>query len=153
MKFQSSTGNSFELQIIGYQFPEITDGDYDANWMIIQVHVTNRDGTWTARDASMLTWEVSTLARWLKYRDQTYSRTQTCGFIEPNLEFRFSDDGDTLTIFFDLELRPDWIRDKYNFDGDVSVDFAIAELDLINSARELEQQLLQFPIRGNVARR
>ena len=54
MKLQSKNGNSFSLEIVGYQFPEITDCDYDSNWLVIQIAVTNPDGTWTARDPSCL---------------------------------------------------------------------------------------------------
>ena len=148
MKLQASNGNSFELRIIGYQFPDKTDCKYDANWLIIEIEVAHPDGTWRARDPSRLTTEVATLSRWLRHHNQTYNKTQDCGFIEPNLEFRFSDDRETLSVYFDLELRPDWIPDKYHFDGDVFIDFPMAEIDLQTAANELDKQLLQFPERA-----
>ncbi|MCP4194784.1 MAG: hypothetical protein GY768_29620 [Planctomycetaceae bacterium] len=148
MKLQASNGNSFDLQIIGYQFPDNTDCEYDANWLIIDIDVIHPDGRWRVRNPSMLTTEVATLSRWLRHHNQTYNKTQSCGFIEPNLEFRFSDDRETLAVYFDLESRPDWIPDKYNFDGDVFVDFPTAQLNLQSAADDLDRQLLQFPERG-----
>ena len=40
-----------------------------------------------------------------------------------------------------------WIPDKYNFDGDVFLDFPMTEIDLQTAANELDEQLLQFPVR------
>jgi hypothetical protein len=51
-------------------------------------------------------------------------------------------------VYFDLESRPDWIPDKYDFDGDVFVDFPLDEINLQNAADELDRQLVQFPERG-----
>ena len=147
MKLQASNNNSFELQIAGYQYPGNTDCEYDANWLIIEIDVTHPDGTWRGRDPSMLTTEVAALARWLRHLSQTYN-TETCGFIEPNLEFRLSDDRDTLSVHFDLESRPDWIPDKYNFDGDVFVTFPVSEVNFQDAANDLDRQLLQFSERA-----
>ena len=148
MKLQASNGNSFELRIVSYQFADTAGCEYDDNWLIIEINVAHPDGAWRARDPSMLTSEVATLSRWLRHHNQTYNKTQTCGFIEPNLEFRFSDDRETLSVYFYLESRPDWIPDKYDFDGDVFVDFPLDEINLQNAADELDRQLVQFPERG-----
>ena len=96
----------------------------------------------------MLTTEVATLSRWLRQHNHTYNKTQSCGFIEPNLEFRFSDDRKTLSVYFDLESRPDWIPNKYDFDGDVFVEFPVANLDLRAAADDLDTQLDEFPERA-----
>ena len=148
MKLQASNGNAFEMRIIGYQFPDMTDCEYDSNWLIIEIDVIHPEGRWRARDPSMLTTEVATLSRWLRNHDHSSKKPRSCGFIEPNLEFRFSDDREALRVYFDLESRPDWIIDKAHFDGDVFVDFPIAELDLKTAADDLDCQLRKFPIRG-----
>ena len=152
MKLQSSNGNSFELRILSYQFSDSAGFKYDDNWLIIEIDVTHPDGAWRARAPCMLTTEVATLSRWLRHHNQTYNKTQTCGFIEPNLEFRFSDDRETLSVYFDLESRPDWIPHKYDFDDDVFVDFPMAEINLRNAADELDRQLVQFPDRARKSR-
>ena len=147
MKLQASNGNAFEMRIIGYQFPDITDCEYDSNWLIIEIDVIHPEGRWRGRDASMLTTEVTRLSRWLRTCDHSSEKPRSCGFIEPNLEFRFSDDRDALTVYFDLESRPDWIMDKEHFEGDVFIEFPRAELDLKTAADELDDELRKFPIR------
>ena len=147
MKLQASNGNAFEMRIIGYRFPDMTDCEYDSNWLIIEIDVIHPEGRWRARDPSMLTTEVATLSRWLRTYDHSSKKPRSCGFIEPNLEFRFADDREALAVYFDLESRPDWIMDKDHFEGDVFIEFPRAELDLKTAADELDDELRKFPIR------
>ncbi|MFN9878219.1 MAG: hypothetical protein ACK56D_02645 [Planctomycetota bacterium] len=148
MKLQSSNGNSFDLRILGYQFPQIHDEPYDANWLFIEIAATHPNGSWRAQDASLLTFEVSALSEWLRRYDQTDHPNQCCEFIEPNLKFRLSDDRATLSVYFDLELLPDWIPDKYDRETELFIEFPVAELNLQSAADDLDKQLLQFPERA-----
>lgn len=55
----------FHFQIVGYEFPQVTEG-YDANWLMITMEAANEQGTWTRRCACLLTWEVTWLIHWLE---------------------------------------------------------------------------------------
>jgi hypothetical protein len=58
MKLNSSNGNSFQLRIIGYEFPDIKDDYYDSNWLMIQIDVISSEITWRATFPSIITFEV-----------------------------------------------------------------------------------------------
>ena len=49
---------SVRLSILRYQFPHITTGEYDANWLIIRGHVSLDDRSWTFSDPSLTTFEA-----------------------------------------------------------------------------------------------
>ena len=57
-------GEMFQLDIVDYQFPEIEDG-YDANWLVVEVEVSNELGSWKKQDPCVLTWELHWLSKWL----------------------------------------------------------------------------------------
>lgn len=67
MKLTGIQDTTFSLSIIGYQFPEIQEHTYDANWLLVAIDVTSPHGSWQATDPSLETFELAALAAWLKW--------------------------------------------------------------------------------------
>ena len=100
---------SLRLSIVRYQFPQITKGEYDANWLIIQGRVSIDDRSWTFRDPSLTTFEVRALAEWLEGLARGEDVLPYCAFIEPNLQFeRIS--GQAIRVSFALESALPWAK-------------------------------------------
>ena len=45
MHLKNASGESLRLTIIGYQFPEITEEYYDANWLLVSIEATLDKGS------------------------------------------------------------------------------------------------------------
>jgi hypothetical protein len=82
-----SSGARFELKVLGYQFPHITDEPWDANWLSIQVSVDSARGSWSASDPSLVTADVAEIADWLLAIADGGSAADRLDFLEPNLSF------------------------------------------------------------------
>ena len=137
---------SLRLSILRYQFPQITTGEYDANWLIIRGHASLDDRSWTFSDASLTTFEVRQLADWLDSLARGDEVEPQCDFIEPNLQFERNSDK-TIRVSFALESAPPWAKpdDSWNEHGfEVLID-----KHLKTAAEQLRAQLRAFPERGD----
>jgi len=152
VKLVGSDGQSMELTIQGYQFPEHATAKYDSNWLIVAVEVSNPRGAWRASDPCLLTYEVARLAEWLEAVAEGGEPSPQVGFIEPNLEFHVVQrkGGRVLRVLFGLELRPTWAQSDLEWAEEVSVEFPIGDLDLQEAAQDLRQQLRRYPQRAAV---
>jgi len=135
-----------ELRIINYQYPEITVGGWDSNWLNIYIKVQSRLGHWQAVDPSLTTWEVQRLINWF---EALSSNIQHCDsyqeFTEPNLSFELLNENVTalrmLRIKFDLELRPQTANDDIDYFVDCIVDNDVFK----RLADDLKNELKNFP--------
>lgn len=154
MKLESSTGMSFGLEIVGYQFPHLQTEEYDSNWLMIRIDVSHPKGDWTSTDPSLLTYEVARFAEWLEAIHIGESVQSVIGFIEPNLEFHLITTGDgeskALRVCLQLEARPAWAKAGAVGECDLWVEFPLVEIDLEAASRQLREQLQQFPQRARV---
>ena len=139
---------SFELLIVGYQFPELADAEYDSNWLNVKIIVRHPEGDWSARDPALLTYEVQELAEWLRAVGSGGRETQEMAFLEPCLSFRVRS-GDKRTDELEIELayefRPPWAKD---IDESATMLFPLNEVDLFTAAESLEHQLSKYPQRA-----
>ena len=99
------TGSSrFNLTVLGYQFPSLTPhtDPYDANWLMVKLHVNTDAARWTLIDPCLLTSELRALAEWLSRVAEREPRVVTgvtygqrgmdaLTFIEPNVAFSVAD--------------------------------------------------------------
>src|SRR5262245_43472807 len=92
MRLTLADGTSFTLTISGYQYPELSTASYDSNWLMIRIDAANSQGTWSATDPCLLTYEVTRLADWLDAIAAGTVTKAACGFIEPCLLFRLNED-------------------------------------------------------------
>ncbi|MGJ8733644.1 MAG: WapI family immunity protein [Cellulophaga sp.] len=66
MIFQGTNNQTVELRIINYQFPKITNCEYDSNWLLIYSNEKSDFGNWQYTDPSLLVKEVLEIIDWLK---------------------------------------------------------------------------------------
>ncbi len=89
MIFNGINDQSVELRIINYQFPEITNCEYDSNWLLMFLKVESRDGNWEIVDPFLLVRELKTMIEWFeKLSHDVETDSSSLVFIEPNLEFK-----------------------------------------------------------------
>ncbi|NLG96567.1 MAG: hypothetical protein GX491_04320 [Chloroflexi bacterium] len=135
--------SSFQLTILGYQFPDAEGEQYDANWLIVRVDVESPRGSWTATDPCLLTYEAAQLAEWIEKVAQGEPVQPGMKFLEPALLFRLTNEGN-LRIYFSSFLRPEWAQE-----GEAPfLEFPVSQVDLAAAARDLRVQIRRYPQRA-----
>jgi hypothetical protein len=151
MRVCGPDGQSLELRVLRYQFPQPSDNEYDSNWLMIEGVVSHPRGGWSFCDPCLLTDEVARLADWLDALGQSESCATEMGFLEPNLSFaliRPPGGNGVLRVYFDLESRPHWAPAPTAGRSDLWVEFPVLEAGLREAARELREQLARCPERA-----
>ncbi len=155
----STNNSSFNLTILGYQYPDAAGEPYDANWLSIHVEAGGPEGEWTGTDPCLLTYEATRLADWLEAVANGKEAPPALSFLEPVLLFRLVDGaaGKTLRVHFGNLINPSWRRLEQPQGGgqrvecpDLWLDFPVAEVDIASAARELRQQVKRYPNRAEV---
>lgn len=152
MHLENSSGESLELRVLGYEYPDVKDDKWDSNWLNIEITVNHKNGTWVTTDPCLLTFEISKIADWF---EQLYISTDQVKpkleFVEPNLVFNLITVGNkfVIRIYFELEVRPPWRPAKTMKKPmkDLWVDFPLDEIDLSKAMHSLRLQLDRFPER------
>ncbi len=138
----------FELLIVGYQFPELAEAEYDSNWLNVKITARHPEGDWSAVDPALLTYEVSELADWLRAAGAGRLETRAMAFLEPCLSFKVRsgiERTDELELELAHEFRPPWAKD---IDQSATMLFPLNEIDLTSAAYSLEHQLANYPQRA-----
>lgn len=148
MKLYNLTGESCELQVIGYQFANQAqiDNIWDLNWLIILIRVQHSQGFWEAQQPCLLTKEVLALRNWLMSILEKKPTQRTLEFIEPHLVFQYQSLSQTLRLFFETGFRPSWMP----WDGimqDLWIDVPIEGSSIKNCIYKLDQYLHAYPPR------
>jgi len=91
-----ASGDALELHVVGYEFPDVVDDDYDSNWLVIAGTVSHDGRSWSFREPCLLAGEALALAEWL-----SSPSTAPPAFIEPLLEF--AHDGEVLRVSLGAE--------------------------------------------------
>jgi hypothetical protein len=149
MILTSGGDTSFELHIVGYEFPTEEHDDYDSNWLRVRIDVRLPRGGWTSTDSCLLTWEVSRLGTWLDAIAHGDVAEPEQDFIEPNLRFELlKTSSKHLRIYFELECRPSWAPSDGVAMNDLWAEFEVTSDELKQAATSLRNQLKQFPVRA-----
>lgn len=148
MIFSCIENQTVELKIVNYQYPEVTTGDWDGNWLNIYINVKSKVGNWQTVDPSLTTWEVQDLINWFSYLSKDQNPEQPhLTFTEPNLSFElltpFNSHVKEFRIKFDLESRPRGGTDDKEFFVDCMADNS----ELIRILANIKQELSKFPER------
>jgi len=140
-------GQQIDIKILGYQYPDNADNEWDANWLRIYINVKSNAGQWQTVDPSLTSWEFKELAEWFADLAQDKEADQNeITFTEPNLSFyNISKTGDRkiIKIRFDFESRPQSTTD----DKDYFIDFNFSKEDLATISVDLKKEYDKFPIR------
>jgi hypothetical protein len=139
--------SSFQFEIIGYQFPNADDKEYDGNWLMIKINIINDEFKWSKVDPCLFTWEVQEIADWLySLANNQKLKTHELRFTEPNLGFAYTkiaDEKFRISIYFDAELLPPgWDKSKECF-----IDFELKKTELHNTGKMFENELKRHPVR------
>lgn len=151
MRLQAGDGTSLRLAIVGYEFPEEADAEYDSNWLMVRLSVTLPQGSWTATHPFLLTYEVAELATWLEEVADDKQTENEIWFVEPNIRFQVVETPmgrSCLRAYFAAECRPPWAYLIEYPEGDQFAEFALQELDLYQAAESLRAQLARYPPRA-----
>ncbi|AIM60327.1 hypothetical protein IX49_07240 [Cellulophaga lytica] len=148
MIFHGINNQIVELKITNYQFPKITDCEYDSNWLLIYLNVKSDCGNWQTVDPSLLVGDVIEIIEWFEKISQNKTPKYEClDFIEPNLAFELIKAGmdfKTVRIKFDLESRPKSADDKKDYFVDCKMDNS----QLQKVIKGLKKELKPYPIRA-----
>ena len=150
MNLKAPNGSSFRLKLVGYQYPEITNDEFDSNWLNVRIDVTLPMGSWSATAPALLAQEVQLLADWLDYVAARTQNEDETGFTEPNLWFkiiRHANENRILRVHFEIEYRPPWARSHVFGIDEYFAEFALSDADLHQAATSLRTQLAQYPPR------
>jgi hypothetical protein len=144
MQLTNNQGDSFEIQILGYQFPNMPEDEWDSNWLQIQLTVVLGQRAWTVTDPLLTTFEVERLADWL---EEAKAGTML-EFAEPYLTFAFMEGagGTSLRVVLNAWLVDSW-KAEHGVGEVVRLDFPLNELDLRQARQSLREQLERFPRR------
>ncbi len=150
MHLSGTGGDSLELAISGYQFPETTGGD-DADWLLVDTAASAGGRPWRTRNPSLQTFEVEALAQWLEGIAHGSSFPDTCDFVEPNLSFelvRVDRAGAELRAYFEVESRPPWAPAGGAGLRDLWVTLTPSRDEVAAAAAALRAALATFPTRA-----
>ena len=151
MILTKADGTSFEMKLLGYQFPKIETADYDSNWLIIEINVNHRQKNWTAKDPCMLNYEVLRLANWLE-EISTGGKVNAPAFIEPSLTFSvfgLPSGRRVINIQIKYGLSPNWDPKSKKRDEDWQLDFPVDEINVGKAVASLRRQYEKFPQRAS----
>ena len=147
MIFQGIDNQTVDFRITNYEFPKISNDEYDDNWLLIYLKVESKLGNWQTIDPSLTTWEVRELIDWFNLLLQNKQPKHiNLSFIEPNLSFELLkniSDTTTFRIKFDLESKPKSAKN----DDEYFVDCLVDKQDLKRIIDELEKELAKYPER------
>lgn len=149
MILSGKNGDSFELELVGYQFPLTQHGD-DANWLIVRTSAVVGGQRWESVDPSLMTSEVKRLADWLNSIVEGRPADSVEYFTEPNMTFEVLDSSDhhlRLRVLLELESRAPWLKKADVGESSHGPTIECSKGKLAKWARDMKTQLLRFPPR------
>src|SRR5437016_14442085 len=84
MLLRGRDGSELQLDVVGYQFPDIEADPWDSNSLLVAVRVVSAQGTWEAVDPCLTTWDAARLCRWLAVLAAGAASTARQAVNEPN---------------------------------------------------------------------
>lgn len=149
MRLQSIDGSKlFVLRLVGYEFPDLENDDWDSNWLVVAIEVVTPVRKWSFSDPCLLTMEVHNLANWLFALRSGPPPERRIFFTEPNLSFESdSIDPETaeLRVYFACESLPTGVDSD---EGEFFELFVLNRSDIGKAAFTLCRSLEQLPLRA-----
>ena len=143
----AETRTEFEFRVVGYQFPDIENEDYDANWLLVNIGVRSPAGSLTKTDPCLLTWEGHWFANWLADLVSGQDADDTLSFLDSNIFFTVvARDEHKVRLVVELgdELRP---PDAKPQDGLFAISLDISLENLRLAAADWCWEMRLFPMR------
>lgn len=144
-----------EIEVAGYEFPDMLDDHEDANWLVIRVVLRSVHGAWRwqVEDAGALTWELEGCIRWLRAISEGQPVAESSyGFSEPDILFETITNADGAVVGLAVQLMDEFqpptkvlVPRENNI---VTLRFYTPPDVLRDFANGLAEGLKQFPQRG-----
>lgn len=148
----TETRTEFEFRVAGYQFPEVENDAYDANWLLVNIGVRSPAGSLSKTDPCLLTWEGHWFANWLVDLVSGQSADEELSFLDGNIFFSVlarDDEKVRLVVEFGDELVPPDSKLVGEFFA-IALDISIE--DLRTAAADWCWGMRLFPIRVDKTR-
>ena len=141
-----------EIQVQQYQYPQITEGKWDANCLQVHFKIQHPEAHIESNVPCLLTFEVESWAEWMEQLSTNPAEAKSSHwFTEPCLYVQLlnepSADIKHLRISFDLELKPKAFDQA---DREFYLDFQLDNTQLVALAAALRAELAKFPVRGDL---
>jgi hypothetical protein len=149
MKLETRDGRSFSLRVERYEFPDEELGptednpadDFDTGrFLVVAASFRNAGSDWSASGPVMTTTEVGRFVDWMDSIVKGHPLSTGVYFTGRDLEFTIDHDARNLLVHACRDFRPDW-----STTADVTIEFAIDQVDLRVAAESLRSQLKCFP--------
>jgi hypothetical protein len=149
VKLLSTEGFGLDLDVTGYQYPELADPD-DGNWLRVVGRVEHPRGGWRFDDPCLTTSELVQLAGWFDGVANGAPDPDAGSFIEPNLAFSWTAAPQPLIhVTLAYESAPRWLTDREARMDGVTLHFPVSMNDPSALSAALREMLLRFPVRGH----
>jgi len=137
-----------DFKVTNYQFPNITDDEWDRNWLNIYIKVISKFGNWQTIDPSLTTWEVQQIVEWLDdLANDVTPEWLDQEFTEPNLTLKLlnkvTDPIKIIRMSFDHESKPQSASDY----KEVFIDIEADKTELKRMSNDLRIELSKYPTR------
>lgn len=141
------TQTEFEFRVVGYQFPDVVDEDYDANWLLVSIGVRSPGGSWSKTDPCLLTWEGHWFGNWLADIMAGREGERAMSFLDSNLFFEV-ERRDPKHVKLKIELSDELLpKDAKPGDKRFEVSLVISLADLRSAAADWCWEMRLFPMR------
>lgn len=150
-RLSAPDGPFVEIEILGYEFPDITEDPWDSNWLVVRIHARNGAREWTAAEPAIDTMELGSLIAGLRSLAAGEVEQIDWEPLEPEIAIhgRRQEGGVKLDVVLDYGFRSGDPPQSENLDEDkVVISLQLMPLDVQRFAGELDAYQSQFPMRG-----
>lgn len=155
-------GDTLQIGIAGYQYPDPDGYHWDLNWLSVNVRWQRAEAIWQASDPCLSTEELLDLLDWFRQAQQGKQTNSSLEFMEPCLKFESLADKETprLRVYLRHELHPGkslalpailqsivTIVNQANEDGSFWLEFPLSATDILSAVMALQGMIDQFPVR------
>ncbi len=147
MNLIGMNGNELSMKIIDYQFPNIMDEIYDANWLNIKFDAVREGKTYSIIEPALLTWEMIELIHWLKSIYNKEDVLKGIDFIEPTISFELKSYGEKyirIMVILECKHKSLWDEDRRGY---TSLIINCNYNDFNTCIEELTMQASKYPKR------
>lgn len=150
MKLKAESGDAFELLVLRYEFPDITEDRWDSNWLVVSGKVTSGPQSWRFVEPCVTTFELEELADWLENLGSDDSTELT--FTEPNLMFSYTPRPvPVIHVRFAHESAPPLLKAPEERAIGITLDFPTSTDQARVLAADVRNTLMEYPPRGGAA--
>lgn len=138
-----------EIEVVGYQFPEIEDDD----WCFLRLRIQQDSDNIELIDPAIETTELIDLFSWFSCLSEgRLPEYAHLDFVEPCISFKFLSFKEgvvRISINLSHELKPDFPMKQFGYEeNEWSIAFDLEEEQLKSICSGIKKTLDQYPIRG-----